>query len=270
VGGSAAERILPQPYDNESEVMLERFRHWQSITSNTPGFFQMESAAVWDVLLSFQDHAGITGELAEVGVYHGKSASLAAVHARSDETLLLCDLAFPEGARALIASIKADGVVYLSGSSARLVGTATFHQYARRCRWVHIDGEHSGQAVTHDLALADQWLTDAGVISCDDFMNPAYPQITAAIFHYLDQHKYELSMFLCGYNKCYLARPRATHSYLALIAHDLHRELTARGIVSLSVYKTTYPSDMNCFGVSFRFADRDYYGLDENPSRIVF
>jgi predicted O-methyltransferase YrrM len=208
---------------------LERLRAWQANTATTPGFLDVGSAAIWDTLLAFQSRSGIAGDIAEIGVLHGKSAVLAALHTRPEERLVLCDLSFAEEVRQLLRSVKAEGVEYLAGSSGHLVGLPAFQQYARRCRWIHIDGDHSGQGISQDLALADQWLADAGVISCDDFMNPAYPQVTAAIFHYLDRHRYELSMFLCGYNKCYLARPKVTHSYLTMIARDFYRELAAWG-----------------------------------------
>ena len=248
---------------------MDRLRIWQARTSSTRGFMQPESAAISDTLLAFQTRSGVTGDVAEIGVFFAKSAALAALHTRPEESLVLCDPYIPEEARALVASLKAEKVDYPISRSSHIVGTPAVHQYARRCRWIHIDGEHSGKAVSHDLALADHWLADAGVISCDDFMNPAYPQITAAIFHYLGRHRYELSMFLRGHNKCYLTRPKATHSYLAMIARDLHRELSARRVESFSVFKTPYPSDMNCFGVGFRFSDQDYYGLDEDPSVVV-
>jgi hypothetical protein len=47
---------------------------------------------------------------------------------------------------------------------------------------------------------------------------------------------------LCGYNKCYLARPKVTHSYLTMIARDFYRELAARGVGDFSVYRPPTPA----------------------------
>lgn len=250
---------------------MDKLQQWKSITENVQGFFMPEAAAVWDVLLESHNQAKTyaTGNVVEIGVLRGKSAALAALHTRADEELILCDLYLSDEVKHLIASIKSEKVTYLEGNSANLVGSSKALEYAKRCRWIHIDGDHTGQSVTHDLMLADQWLSEKGIICCDDFMNPVYPQLTAAIFHYLNNHPYELTMFLCGYNKCYLTRPKSSHLYLEMILNQLYKELSIRGVQNFSVYKTTLPSDMNCFGVSHRFSDHDYYGLDDDPTLVV-
>ena len=55
-------------------------------------------------------------------------------------------------------------------------------QHRRSFRWIHIDGEHTGQAVGNDLAIAHELLADDGIICIDDFFNPAYAQVSAASF----------------------------------------------------------------------------------------
>lgn len=250
---------------------MTHFHTWQSVSSDIKGFFLEESAAIWDLLLENQNQSATytPGSIAEIGVLYGKSASLAALHARKDEKLVLCDLNFSDEVKSMISSITSVEVVYLQGNSANLVGSQEAQKYAKQFRWIHIDGEHTGQGVTHDLMLADQWLNERGIICCDDFMNPVYPQLTAAVFNYIDKHPFELTMFLCGYNKCYLTRPKAAHSYLKLILNNFYFELSCRGLKDFSIYKTTLPSDMNCFGIAQRFSEHDYYGLDENPTLIV-
>jgi predicted O-methyltransferase YrrM len=159
---------------------MEKLQSWQAITENVQGFFMAESAAVWDVLLEFHDQTDsfVAGNILEIGVWRGKSAALAALHTRSNEELILCDTHFSDETKRLLSSIKPERITYLEGNSANLVGSSEALRYAKQCRWIHIDGEHTGQSVTHDLMLADQWLSEKGVICCDDFMNPAYPQVS--------------------------------------------------------------------------------------------
>ena len=54
----------------------------------------------------------------------------------------------------------------------------------------------------------------------DDFLSPRYPQVAAAVFNYLQSHPFSFRMFLCGFFKAYLARPRSAHLYLSLIRDE--------------------------------------------------
>lgn len=58
-------------------------------------------------------------------------------------------------------------------------------------------------------------------------------------------------MFLCGYNKAYLARPHFVHKYLELCGEELGRQLEERGL-EVSLARTTYPAEMNTFGIGDR------------------
>ena len=248
-------------------MMLDR---WNALTATTPGYFMPEAAATWDALLDFQESSGLRGVLGEIGVYYAKSASLLALHVRDEELLLLIDQGFPPEARALLTGlVPPERLRLVQKRSSQIVSLPEATSLARRFRWFHIDGEHTGEAVVNDLDLACRWVDDSGIVCLDDFFNPMYPQVTAAAFHFLARRAYELTLFLCGHNKGYLCRPMAAPRYLAAIATDLVSELARRGVRNITVCKTTAPSDMNCFGVTFRFADRDYYGLDSDPSRLL-
>lgn len=50
-------------------------------------------------------------------------------------------------------------------------------------------------------------------------------------------------MFLCGYNKAYLARPHFVHKYLELCGEELGRQLEERGL-EVSLARTTYSAEM--------------------------
>jgi hypothetical protein len=108
-------------------------------------------------------------------------------------------------------------------------------------------------------------LADEGIICMDDFFNPAYPQVTAATFSYLQSRRHELMLFACGYNKGYLARPNFVRHYMEMIRYSLAGELRKRGVTDFTLWKTAPTDDYNCWGIHFRYGDSDYRGLDSDP-----
>lgn len=55
-------------------------------------------------------------------------------------------------------------------------------------RFIHIDGEHSPEALTHDLALAHDRLHPQGLICLDDMLHPSYPFLVVTVHAYLVAH----------------------------------------------------------------------------------
>jgi hypothetical protein len=76
-------------------------------------------------------------------------------------------------------------------------------------------------------------------------------------------------MFLCGFNKAFLVRPNALFRHLRFLKEDLGTELTLLGMKEITIYKTDYPSVLNCFGIGSRWGDYLYYGLDEDPTQLL-
>src|SRR5258708_24917593 len=66
---------------------------WEKIDA-IPGWFMFQSYCVWRALLDQQ--AQVTGDLFEIGVWRGRSASLLASYRKGDEKLYLCDLRLDE------------------------------------------------------------------------------------------------------------------------------------------------------------------------------
>jgi predicted O-methyltransferase YrrM len=244
---------------------MDRFRRWQELTKSTNGFFMNEAAAVWDVLLEFQE-SRMSGALGEIGVYHGKSASLLAQHTREREHLYLADIQeYPEATRLLERIVPRERVTFLVGRSSRLPSLAARIRHLHDFRWIHVDGEHTGEALVNDLRLASFALHDQGIICLDDFFNPMYPQVTAATFQYLAAHPHELTLVLCGHVKAYLCRPVAAATYQGHIRTALVAELARRGVREVTVFKTTTSADSPCYGIGARWKDYDYYGRDDDP-----
>jgi predicted O-methyltransferase YrrM len=244
------------------ESFIAKFNH-------VPGFTIPESLGIWDCLLRFQLRKERSAPLLEIGVYYGKSAALLALHSRADEQLVLVDPSEPaESALKMLLSIKPDGIRLLKNQSAdravwNLVGT-----HSRTFRWIHVDGDHKSETVYNDLLLAKELLLPTGIICVDDFMNPRYPQLTYTVCTFLQLFPSELQMFLCGFNKAYLVRPHSLLTHLTFVKDQLGEQLGDLGFNNFTIYKTDYPRALNSFGISSRWGDYIYYGLDEDPGKI--
>lgn len=251
-----------------SEPDHSRLADWQRRFGQVEGWFNEESAAVWDCLLARQKADLLRGHFLEIGVYQGRSAALVWLHGRPRERIVLVDPYRLDEVRALLESIRPEGVITHPVLSSRLSMSA-LDEYRGACRWLHVDGEHTGTACAHDLAVADALLHDGGVIVLDDFMAPNYPQVTAATFAYLAAHPHSLRLFLCGFEKGYLCRPKAMRAHLAFVRDRLPAELAARGMGErITFWKTTSPDDMNCFGMR-RWDGRAFVGLDWDKQAVL-
>jgi predicted O-methyltransferase YrrM len=251
------------------DLSTERHERYQQSCANIPGWFSRESAAIWDTLLSYQEASKIGGNLLEIGVFQGKSAAMAALHSQPNETCLFVDPMPLEEVRQRMEQIAPDAKCqYLQESSQYLLRYPFVGQAARDFRWIHIDGEHSAQAVSNDLAVAEMLLSDRGMLVLDDFFSPCYPQITQALFRFLEATPGRLTLVLCGYNKGYLCRPRAAREYLTFMQSSLYPNMTARGGGRVTICKTSEPADMNTFGVIDRFNNMDYRGPDWDVRNI--
>jgi hypothetical protein len=245
-----------------------RLDEWRQRFAPLPGWFNDESVHVWDCLLAFQAQRGLRGHFFEIGVFHGKSAGLAWLHTRGGEEILLVDPYRLETVLPILEAVRSQGIKAFPLTSDRLP-VAALDPYRGGCRWLHVDGEHTGFAAAHDLALADSLLHDQGVVVVDDFMTANYPQVTASVFAYLHAHPKHLSLFLCGFHKGYLARPRAARTYLEYVRDRLQDDLAARGFAErITLWKTTSPEDINCFGMR-SWDGRRQVGLDWDKAKIL-
>ena len=247
---------------------LAPYHAYQQLCAATAGWFSEGAIVTWDALLAFQSERAQHGDLLEIGVLKGKSAAMLAVHAAPEEAVVLIDPALRQEAIDLVASAHPGHNLLLRSRSQDVVGLEELAARRGRCRWLHIDGEHSGRAVRNDLAIAADLVAPDGIICLDDFFAPAYPQITEAAFGFLDHRKAEFQLFLAGFRKAYVCARAAAPAYLQFVRDQLPNEYRRRGFTDFTLCKTTDPADMNCFGVIERRRDSDFKGPDMDPGRI--
>lgn len=98
----------------------EILEHYHQQYGDVPGFFGLESQAIWDFFLRAQADLGVGGDFLEIGVYKGKSAILAALHLRQSENAVLVDLNPVPETRAVLEKVRPGANVYIEGTMAVL------------------------------------------------------------------------------------------------------------------------------------------------------
>jgi Methyltransferase domain len=238
---------------------------WQAIEV-IPGWFQFESYCVWRALLDQQ--TGTSGDLFEIGVWRGRSASVLANYRKGDEKLYLCDLRLDEAAvqKAIRSTgIEPTNLVPLSGPSADLPAKLDLRAMHHTVRWFHIDGEHTGTAVYRELEFANRIVNLDGIVVIDDFFSPRYPANTTEVVRYMEKNPFHFRLLAVAFNKAYLCRPEALPQHMDFMAHKLSDALLGYDCKS-TIWKTTGPWDTDAVGVTgFVDAAGTIAGPDTNP-----
>ncbi len=145
------------------------------------------SAAICAWLLTHQSAQGIRGHVAEIGAFEGRFLIALALALEEGEHALGMDVfSWPnDRVEALfIAHGAQHGLTAPRYRSWKAASTdLTPAQFVARvsgdtglkARFIHIDGEHSPEALTHDLSLALAAIHPQGLICLDDMLHPGYP-----------------------------------------------------------------------------------------------
>jgi hypothetical protein len=233
----------------------------------TDGFFLDTAIACWDFLLSAQTSMRLGGDVLEIGVWKGKSAFLAACHMAGGQTLVLNDISPMNEVIEAIRAMGGPDVLGIQAKSSTLLARPELAGFRGRMRWIHVDGDHTGFTASNDLDVAELFLGESGVICVDDFFNYRYPQVTAMIFAFLARRRPRYRMFLCGARKAYICRAADFEFYDSMVRKYLGGHLRAAGI-SATIHRSTHAFDDGCFSIGEREQDRDYLGLDRDPSDL--
>ncbi|HEY0160195.1 MAG TPA: class I SAM-dependent methyltransferase [Thermoanaerobaculia bacterium] len=197
---------------NNAEV-----REYLVSTREVEGWFFPIDAHLFGLMDEIQKREGITGNLFEIGVHHGKTALMLARMAAAGETLGVCDVfeqqelnrdRSGEGNRGIflrhMQAHRAEARVF-----AKLSSALTREDTTTSCRFVHIDGGHRPEDVLNDLAVAERALLPDGAVAVDDVFNPNWPGVSEGFYRY----RGDLVPVAIGGNKVILTRPEAAARY---------------------------------------------------------
>jgi hypothetical protein len=162
-----------------------------------PGFSSRFSASICGHLLRRQSEQGITGSIAEIGTYEGRFFIAMGLGLQSGEHAYGFDLFDWPGSDTLVKLLghaKAHGLARDRFTPVSLhTGKLTPADFAKATggkplRFIHIDGDHTPEALTQDLALAHANLHPQGLICIDDMLHPAFPFLVVTVHAYLTRH----------------------------------------------------------------------------------
>ena len=136
-------------------------------------------------------------------------------------------------------------------------------------RWIHIDGEHTGYTTRADLDTAAALISKNGLICVDDFFSFKYPQLTAAVYSFLQENPFKFRMIMASANKCYICHTAWADRYNAYIRDHAVKEM-ALNKNKWTLARTSFLHDYGCYTVITRNKERDFVGLDRDIDAQVF
>jgi len=183
-------------------------------TRSVEGWFFPIDAYLFAAIDEIQGREGITGNLFEIGVHHGKTAIFLARMLRAGEVLGVCDVFEQqdlnrdhsgEGSRELfeknMRALGGPARVFAKSSHELTVADTTAN-----CRFFHIDGGHRPEDVLADLKTAARALHAAGIVALDDLFDPSWPGVSEGFYRSLAARPDTFTPILIGGNKVLLAR----------------------------------------------------------------
>lgn len=180
----------------------------------------------------FQNGAGITGAVGEIGVHHGRLFILLALMMKPGEQAFAVDLFDDQEAnidrsgygdeaafRANLArfGVDAGAVRILKGNSLDLDWPDIAASVGPVARLFSVDGGHTAEITRNDLRIADRALADGGVIVLDDYLNPEFPAVSEGMCRHMIEDRPDLAPIAIGDNKLLLCRPAWAERYRAML-----------------------------------------------------
>jgi hypothetical protein len=169
----------------------------------------------------------IAGNIAEVGIHHGKSLILLYLLSRNPERVVAVDL-FGEQQKNIdnsgegnlskfLSNVKrhADDLrlVIYEGDSTAIDSCDLIGMAEGRCRLISVDGGHTPGITQHDLATAEGALCEGGVIILDDCFNEMWPGVSDGVHRYFAQTR-NIAPFAIGSNKTLFCHPHYAWHYV--------------------------------------------------------
>jgi hypothetical protein len=200
--------------------------HWIERTRNIRGWLWPAAAHLLAWLDEIQKRAAISGDIFEIGCFHGRSAVLLAAMLADRERLGVCDPfalhdpTFP----AYLDDFRAN-MTALHGPCPNLDVHPITSQLltpahtGRNVRLFHVDGGHDAETVLVDLDSAAAATRDDGLVVMDDALNFAWPGVTEAVVRYLDRTA-AFAPLLLAFNKLVMCRPAWHAHYQAWLRNE--------------------------------------------------
>jgi hypothetical protein len=188
------------------------------------GWCQDEAAYLTCCLLAKQAELGHAGAVLEIGVFEGKYLSVLYNWARrSGYPVAGVDTFQWSSADGVLETFKRifgaiDGLRLMKADSTTLdVKTIQSLLGGRNPAFISVDGDHTAKAVLSDMTIAENVLTNGGIVALDDFLNPHAIGVSEGAYRYLLQPNSRLRPFAWVANKLLVAEPAFHEQYRSAI-----------------------------------------------------
>lgn len=218
--------------------------------------------AIFEIAL-FQESNGVMGDLAEIGIHHGKSFLVLAAAARPSETVNAIDV-FEKHDLNIDNSGWGNREIFVSnvkrffpGVKLSIIADSSLNVRHNEkelglcgIRFLSIDGGHTKAITSNDLSIANNCLGEAGVCCLDDLFNPHWTGVISGLCEFLGTDlKPRLSPFALFPNKLFLCRPEYRDTYASYLrtAMDYALERTDLELLNtrIDVYGDRWHHDMH-------------------------
>lgn len=195
------------------------------------GWFNRSFINILIKLDELQYKKQIKGNLAEIGVFHGKSFIPLYLLSNADERVLAVDCFDLQqynydnsGIGCKLSNFMNNIKKYADPLTLKLellqgdTTVMTADDYLKKCnnglpfRIFSIDGSHEAKQTEIDAENALKSLTKGGIIIVDDFFNYGWPGVAEGISRFLINHQ-EIKAFFIGFNKILLTHKEFVDEY---------------------------------------------------------
>ncbi len=164
-------------------------KHYFSVHGMSSSF----AATVGAATMRIQSENGITGHFVEIGAFAGRYF-IALSHALKDDERAIGFDTFhwpsPRVKTKLEENIARYGIPdrsVMAAADSLTLSAKDILKLApgKNVRFFHVDGEHTPEHLSNDLALAAAVLDDRGVICLDDMLHAGYPTLPVTVHEFL-------------------------------------------------------------------------------------
>jgi Methyltransferase domain len=174
-----------------------------------------------------QERDGIRGNVAEIGVHHGKLFILLYLLTKADERGVAIDLFslqhlnIDRSGKGNLARFltnlrchaDTDRVIVHEGDSTALDGAMLVRLGGGPFRLISIDGGHTAEITLADLRTAESALAPGGVVILDDCFNESWPGVSEGVHRYFSESP-AVVPFAIGGNKVLFCRAASVATYV--------------------------------------------------------
>jgi hypothetical protein len=203
--------------------------------STVQGWLDEGAVSAVVAFAGWQEQHGIHGDVAEIGVHHGKFfillANLRSMGERAfavdvfDDQHLNPDKSGRGDLHIFRDNIGKFGdinrVEIIQKDSLELTRADLYPNSEGSIRLFSIDGSHTAEHTCSDLWASSKILSQKGLIILDDFYNPDWPGVQEGFHRFLRDSSEEIAPIAYGNNKLFLCKKNCYEDYLTFVDNDL-------------------------------------------------